>query len=153
MHRSFPGRRAALAVAVTGVAAALAVTFAVTSRSDGASAARPAAPPRTPATSKSSRAPRPARWSVPSSGGEPMGVTADADGVVAVSYRSVQSIDAAGSERWHTPVPRTPDIAPVRAAIDHDLVAVPTGEGVVVLSRADGAARWSARFGAGLLNA
>ena len=58
-----------------------------------------------------------------------MGVTADADGVIAVSYREVQSLDPTdGSTSWHAAIGRTPDIAPVRAAIDADLVAVPTSD-------------------------
>jgi outer membrane protein assembly factor BamB len=95
-----------------------------------------------------------ARWSVPSSGGEPMGVTADAAGVIAVSYGDVQSLDAAdGSPLWRTHIVRTPEVAPVRAAIDADIVAVPTSEGVTALARADGAVRWKARFGTDLADA
>jgi outer membrane protein assembly factor BamB len=91
------------------------------------------------------------RWSAPTSGGEPMGVTADGGGVIAVSYDEVQLLDPSnGSERWHTKVGATPLVAPVRAAADADIVAVPTRRGVRALARADGAPRWEARFGVGL---
>jgi outer membrane protein assembly factor BamB len=80
-----------------------------------------------------------------------MGVTADADGVIAVSYQAVQSIDPVdGSERWHTGIGRAPEIAPVRAAVDGDLVAVPTSDGVTALARSDGHVLWKAGFGPGL---
>jgi outer membrane protein assembly factor BamB len=155
MNRALPSRRVALGAVTAGVVVAIAAAFAVTSGGGDAGATRPAGPSRVSVPPRASTArPVQARWSVASTGGEPMGVTADADGVVAVSYQSVQSIDPTdGSERWHTAMGRTPDIAPVRAAIDHDLVAVPTGDGVTVLARRDGAVRWSARFGPGLDNA
>jgi outer membrane protein assembly factor BamB len=88
------------------------------------------------------------RWSALASGGEAMGVTADATGVVAVSYEAVQSLDPAdGSVKWRADLGRTPEIAPVRAAIDADAVAVPTSGGVTVLSRADGTLRWKVTDG------
>jgi outer membrane protein assembly factor BamB len=154
MNGPLPSRRVALGAAVGGVAVALAAAFAITSGGGDAGAERAAGAPPPSVPGPAVARPGPARWSVESTGGEPMGVTADADGVIAVSYRSVQSIDPGdGSERWHTAIGRTPDIAPVRAAADHDLVAVPTGEGVTALARTDGAERWSARFGTGLENA
>jgi outer membrane protein assembly factor BamB len=150
MNRSLPIRRVALGAAVGGVAVALAAAFALTSGGGDAGAERPAGSPTTSVPSAAARS-GPARWSIESTGGEPMGVTLDADGVIAVSYQSVQSIDPSdGSQRWHTAIGRTPDIAPVRAAADHDVVAVPTGEGVTALARTDGAVRWSSRFGTGL---
>jgi outer membrane protein assembly factor BamB len=150
MNRALPNRRVALGAAVGGVAVAVAAAFAITSGGGDAGAERPAATSRTSVPAPATR-PGPARWSVESSGGEPMGVTVDADGVIAVSYQSVQSIDPSdGSERWHTAIGRTPDIAPVRAAADHDVVVVPTGEGVTALARTDGVVRWSSRFGTGL---
>ncbi len=91
------------------------------------------------------------RWSVLASGGEVMGVTTDPNGIVAVTYEAVQSLDPAdGSVKWSAGIGQTPEIAPVRAAIDAGIVAVPTSSGITALSRADGTRRWTTNFGAGL---
>jgi outer membrane protein assembly factor BamB len=146
----------AVAVVLT-LAIAGGVTVAVLASGDGSAgtarvAERDAA--RRPAAGAPVASRTNARWSVPSSGGEPMGVTADAAGVIAVSYGDVQSLDAAdGSPIWRAHIIRTPEVAPVRAAIDADIVAVPTSEGVTALARADGAVRWKARFATGIADA
>jgi outer membrane protein assembly factor BamB len=136
------------------VAVALAAAIAIPTAGGDAVAERPRSEHRAAAPAPSTARSAPPRWAVASTGGEPMGVTVDADGVIALSYQSVQSIDPTdGSERWHTAIARTPGIAPVRAAVDHDVVVVPTGDGVTALARSDGAVRWSSRFGSGLDNA
>ncbi|HZP28806.1 MAG TPA: PQQ-binding-like beta-propeller repeat protein [Acidimicrobiia bacterium] len=155
MTRPSPRRRVLLGAAGLAVLAAAGAALTATGGGEpDAGAAQARARARVLATAAPAPAPGPARWSALTAGGEPMGVTADAAGVVVVSYGSVQSLDPAdGSERWRARIGRTPDIAPVRAAVDADLVAVPTSSGVTALARADGALRWTARFGPGLADA
>ena len=84
------------------------------------------------------------------SGGEPMGVTADAAGVIAVSYGDVQSLDAAdGSPIWRA---HDRSYTRGRAGACRDRRRHRRGpderRGRPHSSRADGAVRWKARFGA-----
>ena len=97
MNRALPSRRVALGAVTAGVVVAIAAAFAVTSGGGDAGATRPAGPSRVSLPPRASTArPVQARWSVASTGGEPMGVTADADGVV---------VCARDGEKGHDPCP------------------------------------------------